>query len=78
MLFSAYSNPHPILRLCLGSKWFIHLTIKRCSTFGLSIFDIVPSKGNERQIIGGYCPIQLDGQPPQPTGTQEVIDDLHG
>lgn len=48
------------------------------SLLGDSTFDIVLSGGNENEIIVGYFPIKLDGQPLQPLGTQEVTDDLHG
>lgn len=45
--------------------------------FGLSIFDIIFSRGNERQIIQSYSSMKLDRQPPQPADIQEVMDDVH-
>lgn len=37
MFFSASHNTHPNPRLSLGSKWLIHLTIKRCNSLA-SVF----------------------------------------
>jgi uncharacterized protein (DUF2249 family) len=50
------------------------LTTERCKII-FSIFDILFSRGNERQIIEDNYPIKVDWQPVQPTDVQ-VMDDM--